>query len=629
VTGAASPGKAKFQVISPLDVPLGARYSAENGCTFLVWAPKAEKIDVHILSPTDRVLPMQRLERGYFYAHADDVGCGAQYTYRLNDLAEHPDPASRFQPQGVHGPSQLIDDRFPWSDAKWKGVQLQDYVLYELHVGTFTPEGTFDAIVPRIAELSSLGITAIEIMPVAQFPGSRNWGYDGVYPHAAQDSYGGAEGLKRLVDACHAKGMAVVLDVVYNHLGPEGNYAGAFGYYFTDTYKTPWGAALNFDQAHSDEVRRYFIDNAVQWIADFHIDGLRLDAVHAIVDPSANPFIEELAAACQSKGRELNRCVAVIAESNRNDRKMVIPRERNGWGLDSQWNDDFHHSLRVSFTGEHEGYYEDFSGVADLAQAMGEGFVYGGQYSKFRKRRYGNSAEGLPGETFVVFAQNHDQVGNRKVGDRLTLVVSFDELKLAAAAVLLSPYVPLLFMGEEYGEPAPFQYFVSHSDPAIIEAVRKGRGEEFADFEWAGELPDPQDEKTFLRSKLDWKLRRQGQHHILLNFYKELLQLRREIPALRILDRNAQEARVVGGGKTVLLRRWHENSEALAVFHFGKQPEALRIPDLSADWSLLLNSASSRWGGSMQNSYGTAEGSGKEEISLVPCSVLLYGKSNR
>ena len=572
---------------------------------------------------------MQRLERGYFAARAENVGPGALYRYRLNGQVEHPDPVSRFQPHGVHGPSQVVDHHFDWSDSGWRGLALHEYVLYELHVGTFTPDGTFDATIPRIPDLKALGITAIELMPVAQFPGERNWGYDGVYPYAVQNSYGGPAGLKRLVNTCHAQGVAVVLDVVYNHLGPEGNYASQFGDYFTHMYKTPWGAALNFEQAHSDEVRRYFIENALQWIAEFHIDGLRLDAIHAIVDPSARPFIEELAAACQNKGKDLNRRVAVIAESNRNDRKIVIPREQNGWGLDSQWNDDFHHALRVTFTGEQEGYYEDFDGIVDLARAFGEGFVYAGQYSKFRKRRHGSSPQGLAGERFVVFAQNHDQVGNRKAGDRLTSVASFEQLKMAAAAVLLSPYVPLLFMGEDYGETAPFQYFVSHSDPAIVDAVRKGRAEEFADFRWSGDLPDPQDERTFLRSKLSWDLRQKGNHRILLDFHKELFRLRREVRALRRLDRNSQEVHLLAEGKTILARRWDENSEVFAAYHFGEGSPRSQLPIPNGRWTRILDSADSKWEGPGSDVPEIMVSNGRVELRLNPWSIVLYERLDK
>ena len=608
---------------TPLDFPLGAVSTADGACSFLVWTPRAEKVDVHILSPRERFVPMQPQERGYFHALVKDVRPGVLYSYRLNGDTDRPDPASRFQPQGVHGPSQVADSRFNWTDDSWRGLPLDEYVLYELHVGTFTPQGTFDAIIPRIADLKALGVTAIEIMPVAQFPGSRNWGYDGVYPFAVQDSYGGPQALKRLVNACHQQGMGVVLDVVYNHLGPEGNYAGDFGFYFTDMYKTPWGAALNFEQGHSDEVRRYFIENALQWITDFHMDGLRLDAIHAIVDPSARPFVQELGEACHHRAKELNREVHIIAESNRNDKRTVTPLDRGGWALDSQWNDDFHHSLRVTLTGEHTGYYQDFVGVPDLAKAFREGFVYNGQYSKFRKMRHGNSSRELPAQSFVVFAQNHDQVGNRKLGDRLATIVSFEQLKLAAATMLLSPYVPLLFMGEEYGEKAPFQYFVSHSDTTIIEAVRKGRGEEFASFEWSGDLPDPQDESTFLHSKLNWDSRGQGEHRKLWDFYCELLRLRRETPALAQGDKHAREVRTFADDKGIFVR-WAGKSQVAAALHFGEAPLPIELPLPEGRWGILLDSAEPRWSGPGGGTPKEVNSLGKAQLVLKPWSVSVW-----
>ena len=428
-------------VTTPFGRPLGASWSSPSSCNFLVWAPNAKTVGLHILPPNESIVPMERLKRGYFLKSLENIAPGALYRYRLNGTTERPDPSSRFQPQGVHGPSQVVDPRFDWIDQKWRGISLNKFVLYELHVGTFTPEGTFDAIIPRIHDLKELGITAIEIMPVAQFPGNRNWGYDGVYPFAVQDSYGGPSALKRLVNACHAESIAVALDVVYNHLGPEGNYLADFGPYFTDLYRTPWGEAINFEQAQSDEVRRYFIDNALQWLSDFHVDALRLDAIHAIVDPSARPFVQELADACHKRAKELNRKVHVIAESNRNDKRVVTGCEAGGWGLDAEWNDDFHHSLHAVLTDEHDGYYADFKGIDDLARAFRDGFVYAGQYSKFRQKHNGNSSREVPCECFVVFSQNHDQVGNRKAGDRLGQTAGFEAAKLAAATVLLSPYV--------------------------------------------------------------------------------------------------------------------------------------------------------------------------------------------
>lgn len=625
--GRDDPDRRKAGIVSSsYDFPLGAAWSKTGACSFLVWAPKAKTVDVHILRPRENIVPMQPLDRGYFLARLDNVQPSAFYRYRLNSGAERPDPASRFQPEGVHGPSQVIDPGFEWTDENWRGLPLEQLVLYELHAGTFTPEGTLDAIVPRLTELKELGITAIEIMPVAQFPGDRNWGYDGVYPFAVQDSYGGPIALKKLVNACHMIGIAVVLDVVYNHLGPEGNYLGDFGPYFTDYYHTPWGSALNFDRAQSDEVRRYFIDNALQWISDFHMDGLRLDAIHAIIDPSASPFVQELAAACHNRAQELNRQVHVIAESSRNDNRVVTPCDAGGWGLDAEWNDDFHHSLRAVLTGERNGYYADFGEIGQLAKAFREGFVYSGQYSKFRQKHYGNSSRELPGSRLVVFAQNHDQVGNRKTGDRLVHGVDFEQAKLAAGTVLLSPYLPLLFMGEEYGDAAPFQYFVSHGDPALVEAVRKGRSEEFASFDWMGDLPDPQDEQTFLRSKLTWESRKDGQSQSLWNLHRELLRLRQETPALAELDKKSTEVVERSDSKTLFIRRWAGTSEAFIVLHFGAEPAQVFLP--KGLWEKLLDSSDPRWGGPPHQPRETVTPGNPGAISISPWCFLLF-KSNR
>ncbi len=603
---------------------LGAVLTGENTCSFLVWAPRAKKIEVQITSPNERTIAMQSSEHGYFYADVGNVPPGTLYSYRLDGKIERPDPASRFQPQGVHGPSQVLDNHFPWTDSAWHGLPLDKYVLYELHVGTFTPEGTFDAIIPRIADLEHLGITAIELMPVAQFPGNRNWGYDGVYPYAAQESYGGPAALKRLVNAGHEQGMAIVLDVVYNHLGPEGNYSADFGDYFTDRYKTPWGQSLNFDASGSDEVRRYFIENARQWITDFHFDALRLDAIHAIVDPSATPFLQELAAEVHARAKELDRLVYLLPESNRNDAREVTPVDAGGLGLDAVWNDDFHHSLHVLLTGEQTGYYEDFHGIEDLAQAFRAGFVYSGQYSKYRGRRHGNSSEKIPGQGLIVFAQNHDQVGNRLLGDRLSQTASFEQLKLAAAAVLLAPYIPLLFMGEEYGETAPFQYFVSHGDPALVEAVRKGRTEEFARFHWGGEIPDPQSAETFRRSKLNWELRSEGRHCVLFDFYRELLRLRREIPALAQLDKKSTEAIAFGREKTLYFRRWSGAGQIFAVLNFDARPVQLSLPVPAGHWQKQLDSAEPRWQGEGSQVLDSINSSGRVQFSLTACALCMF-----
>jgi maltooligosyltrehalose trehalohydrolase len=579
------------------------------------------------VQPGDRKVAMQSAQGGYFSAIVEEITPGALYRYCLDGQRERPDPASRFQPQGVHGPSEVIDTAFAWTDDGWFGLPLEHYVLYELHVGTFTPQGTFDAIIPRINELRDLGITAIELMPVAQFPGNRNWGYDGVYPYAVQNSYGGPAALKRLVNACHQQGMAVVLDAVYNHLGPEGNYLADFAPYFADFYRTPWGRAVNFDGPQSDNVRRYFIENALQWITEFHVDALRLDAIHAIVDVSALPFLAELSTVIHATANRLNRKAHLIAESNRNDARVVSPCDLGGLELDAVWNDDFHHSLHVLLTGEQNGYYRDFSGIEHLAHAFRKGFVYEGQYSNYRQRRQGTSSQQISARHFIVFGQNHDQVGNHSVGDRLSQLVSFEQVKLAVATVLLSPYVPLLFMGEEYAEPAPFPYFVSHGDPALVNSVRNGRRTQLAKFQWTGDMPDPQDEGTFLRSILNWKLRTKGHHRLLWNFYQELLRLRRDLPALAQLDKEALDAVAFADSNTIVVRRWSGLSHILALFHFDPRPTQLALQFPVGRWQKKLDSAEPRWSGGGSQASDILASHGEAKVALSPWGVVLYAET--
>jgi maltooligosyltrehalose trehalohydrolase len=621
------PGNAR-RMRTNTSLPLGATYSTHGDCDFLVWAPRAKKVDVHVLGAKDRFCPMNSLPRGYFHARIPNAVPGTLYRYRLDGEIERPDPASRSQPQGVHGPSEVVERNFSWRDASWRGLPLRDFVLYELHVGTFTPQGNFEAIITRLRELKALGVTALELMPVAQFPGTRNWGYDGVYPYAVQDSYGGPAGLKKLVNVCHQHGFAVVLDVVYNHLGPEGNYLLDFGPYFTDAYRTPWGDALNYDGPASDEVRRFFIDNALEWITEFHIDALRLDAVHAIVDPSARPFLGELGVAVHREGKKRKRDVFLIAESDRNDALLVAPLGAGGMGLDALWNDDFHHALHVLLTGEKNGYYEDFGSVEQLARSFSEGFVYSGQYSCYRQRSQGNSSLGIPAERFVVFAQNHDQVGNRRLGDRLTSLVSFASLKLAAGVLLLSPYVPLLFMGEEYGETAPFQYFVSHGDPALIEAVRKGRSSEFSDFGWSGDVPDPQAENTFRSSALNWDSRSLGQNRLLRALYAKLLRLRRDLPPLAQLDKKHLETVAFEKPRALFLRRWYDEEQVFAVFHFDETQSELTLPVPVGHWKKQLGSNDLCWGGEGDRVPETIASTGEIHLSIGPRSFLLFCKSS-
>jgi maltooligosyltrehalose trehalohydrolase len=552
---------------SPAGVALGANLIAPGRCEFRVWAPNIDRIELHIVAPEGRRIALTKNDRGYHHA-VTDAAAGTRYFFVINGK-ERPDPASRLQPDGVHGPSEVTSKNFAWHDAGWRGVALEDYVVYELHVGTFTDEGTFDAVIPHLDALKDLGITAVELLPIAQFPGTRNWGYDGVYVGAAQNSYGGPAGLKRLVDACHARGMALLLDVVYNHLGPEGNYLGEYGPYFTDRYKTPWGLALNFDGPHSDDVRWFFIHNALQWIDEFHVDGLRVDAVHAIVDHTAEPFLQDLTTAVRDRAAALNRRVYTIAESDLNDPRVITPKDDLGLGFDAQWCDDFHHSLHALLTGEKDGYYAGFGRTSDLARTLTTGYLYTGQHSPYRGRKYGLMPKTRDGKQFIVFAQNHDQVGNRVVGDRLSALGSIRKLRLAAAAVVLSPFIPMLFMGEEYGETAPFQYFTSHGDADLIEAVRKGRREEFDDFDWAGEPPDPHDEETFNRSKLT-----REEHAEVRATYRELLRLRRETPALRSLNLDDVETFADDERRTLLVKR----GDMLIAFNFSDRTQTIALP---------------------------------------------------
>ncbi|MEW6584595.1 MAG: malto-oligosyltrehalose trehalohydrolase [Nitrospirota bacterium] len=578
---------------------LGAHFKNEGVCEFTVWAPLRTVVAIRLVRPEERIIPMEKDSRGYWSASVRDIIAGARYFYRLEherNGPDRPDPASQCQPEGVHGPSQVVDHScFHWEDDEWKGVKLSKMVIYELHVGAFTAEGTFDAVIPRLAEIRELGINAIELMPVAQFPGIRNWGYDGAYPFAVQNSYGGPEGLKRLVNECHKLEISVILDVVYNHLGPEGNYLWDYAPYFTDKYKTPWGNAINFDDEYSNGVRNFFIENALHWFQNYHIDALRLDAVHGIFDRSAIPFLQELAQSVEKFSAGRNRTFCLTAESDLNDSRIIRPREQGGDALHAQWCDDFHHSVHALLTGEKDGYYIDFGKMEHLMKTMREGFVYSGGYSEFRKRNHGNSSIDRPAEQFIVFSQNHDQTGNRAFGERLSTLASFESLKLAAGLVLLSPYIPLLFMGEEYGEEAPFLYFVSHGDPDLVEAVRKGRKEEFRSFRWKEEPPDPQSEEAFLNSKIHWSKRNIGTHRILKDFYRQIIFLRRDVPALSNLDKKALE--VTASGETLIVKRWKGTDRILCIFNIADRDTNVKIRLPRGEWNKLLDSSDMRWSG--------------------------------
>ena len=578
---------------------------------------------------------------GHFVHRQPQAEAGLRYAFKLADGRDYPDPASRSQPDGVHRPSALF---FPathaWTDAHWRGIARDELVVYELHVGAFTPQGTLDAIIPRLPQLLSLGVTAVELMPVAQFPGERNWGYDAVYPYAVQNSYGGPAALQRLVDAAHQVGLAVILDVIHNHLGPEGNYLAHFAPYFTDRYRTPWGKAVNYDGPDSDPVRQFVLDNACMWVRDFHIDGLRLDAVETIYDLGPRHILAEIQAAVQREAVRAGRLVHVIAETDQNDVRLIRPRQRGGYGLDGVWSDDFHHSIHSLLTGERDGYYAGFGAPAQVAKALSGVFVYDGCYSPYRRRRHGSRTGALDRTRFVVCIQNHDQVGNRACGDRLATLVPPAAQRLACGLLLLSPCVPLLFMGEEYGEQRPFPFFCAFDDPAIVEAVRRGRREEFAAraFQWGSELPDPQDAKTFAAAKLAWAWPEGSAHAQRRRLYQDLLTARRCWPALR--DRRHTTACIKGSGVFVcrgdsesarvkqtktpdpfmplLLLTRGGNDGVLAVANLTAGSVSLAAIKLGGR-KVLLSTEDARYGG------GRAPEHSREEI--LPYELLVFDRS--
>jgi maltooligosyltrehalose trehalohydrolase len=490
-----------------------------------VWAPQAGAVELVIGNAHHA---MERHDGGWWTA-GTQLPPGTDYAFSVDEGQPLPDPRSPWQPSGVHGPSRTVDhSTFPWTDGAWHGgPPLAAALFYELHVGTFTAAGTFDAVIDKLPHLRDLGVTHVELTPVAEFPGRRGWGYDGVDLFAPHSAYGGPEGLKRLVDACHGAGLAVILDVVYNHLGPDGNYLGAFGPYFTDRYGTPWGQAVNYDGPGSDEVRNFVCDNACMWLTEYHLDGLRLDAVHAIFDFSATHILEEIGARVHGLEGRLGRRPVVIAESDLNDPRLVRPVEAGGYGLDAAWSDDFHHALHAVLTGERSGYYEDFGSMADLAKALESAYVYDGRYSAHRRRRHGRRPDGVPPHRFLGYLQNHDQVGNRAQGERSAALMNPGRLKIAAALVLSSPFVPMLFAGEEWAASTPFLYFTDHQDFDLGRAVSEGRRREFASFGWDPEsIPDPQDQATFERSRLDWSELNRSPHAEILDWHRRLIALR-------------------------------------------------------------------------------------------------------
>lgn len=584
-----------------------------------VWAPLKEKVEM-LVNDTQKIA-LSKDEFGYWRATTDQLQPGDRYSFLLDDKGSFPDPASLAQPEGVHKSSMAVNlQEFEWNDNGWNNLPLKDYVIYELHTGTFTNEGTFEGIGKRLDYLKDLGITAIEIMPVAQFPGTRNWGYDGVFPFAVQHSYGQAAGLQQLVDQCHERGLAVVLDVVYNHMGPEGNYLDEYGPYFTDKYGTPWGKAINFDDADCDGVRRFFIENVLMWFRDFHIDALRMDAVHAIKDFGHKHILREIKEHVQSLMATTGKTHHLIVECDLNDTRYINPLEEHGYGMDAQWIDEFHHSLRVTAGEERSGYYADFDGIQHLAKAYKDAYVYDGQYSPHRRKKFGVKSNNA-GQQFIIFSQNHDQVGNRMLGERSSQLVSPEMQKLMAGAVMVAPYLPMLFMGEEYSETNPFLYFVSHSDPALIEAVRKGRKAEFAAFHAKGEAPDPQSEETFAHSKLQWHLLKEAPHRTMFEYYKSLIALRKSNPVLSNLNRKNLDVRIEEKLQVLMLHRWHEDHHLLCLLNFSKEAQSILVPPLELQWTLLFDSGDPKWAGPQA---AVANLTDNNELTLQPETLLIY-----
>ena len=559
---------------------------------FKVWAPRARTLEVKV---GDRKFAMQPKERGWWSAAVQEAAPGTDYAYVIDGMEPGlPDPRTQWQPHGVHGESRLVDhSAFTWTDGHWQAPPLSGAIIYELHIGTFTPEGTFRAAEARLDFLKELGVTHVELMPIANFPGQRGWGYDGVDLYAIFNEYGSPDDLKHFVNACHSKGLAVVLDVVYNHLGPVGNYLAKFGPYFTSSHSTPWGDAINFEEAGATEVRRYMIDNALLWLRDYHMDGLRLDAVHAYVDRSAIHFLEELTSEVKRLEAMVGRHLYLIAESDLNDPRIVKAEEAGGYGLDAQWSDDFHHALFSVISGERAGYYADFGTLAQLAKSLRCVFVYDGIYSEYRGRNHGRMVVGLSGHRFIGFVQNHDQVGNRAQGERVSHEAGVGRAKIAAALVLLSPFVPMLFQGEEFGASAPFLYFTDYDDPELGRMISEGRKREFEAFGWSpDQIPDPQDEKTFLQSKLNWAELTEEPHASLLQWHKDLIKLRHERSELSDGNLNAVEVRFDEQAQWLVMER----RDFRVACNLGQAAVEVELGDgaqvlLASDPSVALNGA--------------------------------------
>jgi maltooligosyltrehalose trehalohydrolase len=608
----------------------GATVRGDGAAQFRVWAPNPANLSVRILGENPCTIPMTRsgdAENGEFRATVPHVNEGSDYVYVLEGERERPDPVSRWQPHGVHGPSRIVNPAsFNWSDQGWRGIPPKEFIIYELHIGAFTREGTFESLIPRLPYLRDLGITAVEIMPVAEVPGDRNWGYDGASLYAPQSSYGGPAGLKKLVDACHQHGLAVVLDVVYNHLGPEGNYLPEFAPCFTDAYHTPWGKAINFDGPQSDGVRRFIIDNALYWLTEYHVDALRLDAIHGIYDFGARHVLDELSNAFQSQAQFLQRQAWLIAESDLDDVRIINPRATGGYALDAQWHDDFHHALFTLLTDERGAFLMDFGTLADLAKSICDGFVFDWKYSRYRRRHHGNSSTGRPGEQFVGFIQNHDQIANTSRGRRLASLVSSGEQKLAAVLTLCSPFLPMLFMGEEYGETAPFLYFTSFEDRNLAQAVTEGRKKELGSHYSESEFFDPQALSTFEKCKLDWSKIVITPHAEILRLYRELISLRKQHASLGNCRKDLIEIQVDEQARTLVMKRGDPaGGSALLIFNFSGEERSIPLTAPARPQQLVLWTGDAAYGdGKGQRPAETLSAGAAFEVSLNQFEAAIY-----
>ncbi len=603
---------------------LGATYLGQDRCLFRVWAPYRKQTAVRLLESPGRLWPLTRDDRGYWSGEISPVKPGALYELVLDGQETYPDPASAWQPQGVFGPSAVVDHDFAWTDQAWCNPPLKDYIIYECHIGTFSAQGTFQSALTNLPYLKDLGITAIELMPVAAFSGRYNWGYDAVFPFAVHQDYGGPQGLKTFINACHQHGLAVILDVIYNHFGPEGNILEAFGPYFTAKYPSYWGKAVNFDDQDAQGARNLVKENALYWARHFHVDALRLDAVQAIFDQSDYPILAEMDDVLTRFAIDHHRRVHVIAESDLNAAIITRSRQAGGWGLGAAWCDDHHHAWHAYLTQEKTGYYQDFGAWDQVVVTLTQGFWFQGQFCHYRQKALGDFTHPLNPQELVIYSQNHDLVGNRVQGERLSKLVAWPWLHVLAAVTLLSPFLPLLFMGEEYGETNPFLYFVDHQSPWLRQAVRDGRRREFMAFNWNGEPPDPYDQETFAASKLDWSKLTQTGHQGLFQFYKQLISLRKQYRLQELKNLHDRQVQACPEAPLISVVQQGPAGTLAMVLNAGVSDVAWAAPWPRGRWEKLLDSNASEFGGSQIVLPGMLEAG--REVTWPGASVTVYTK---